>query len=74
MPACFSKLAQFQTFSPGLKQMRVVDSLGVAFSQYFDLVLINLNEQKLGCWPPDGAKDLKQTCNTQVSVTGSSAG
>ena len=31
MPPCFSKLAYFQTVLPGVKQMRVVDSLGVAF-------------------------------------------
>ena len=31
MSACVSKPAQFQTFSPGVKQMRVVDSLGVVF-------------------------------------------
>ena len=32
MSACFSKPAHFHTFSLGVKQMRVVDSLGVVFS------------------------------------------
>ena len=38
--------------------MRVVDSSGVLFSeeQYFDLILMNLHEQKLVCWPPDGPR------------------
>ena len=31
MSACFSKPAQFQTFSPGVKQMLAVDSSGVVF-------------------------------------------
>ena len=31
MSAYFSKPAQFQTFSPGVKQMLVVVSLGVVF-------------------------------------------
>ena len=40
MSACFSKPAQFQTFPPGVKQMLVVDSLGVVFllGAVFDLV------------------------------------